>query len=84
MSKPKAIDYLKHPVTYVKAAVGALLAAGFTLASAMADGDSFVQVEDGEWLTVVLAFLGSFAAVFGVSNGGFTPPTLDKPGDRKL
>lgn len=75
----KATEYLKHPVTYIKATLGAILASGAALVGAMADGDSFSQVQDAEWLTVGLAFVASFATVFGVSNGALARKREDGP-----
>ena len=58
--------------TYAKAVVGALIA-GLTALGAAVQTGSIGDVTTGQWITVALAVLGTFAGVFAVPNTTLKP-----------
>ena len=58
-----------NPANYAKAVVGAFIAALTALGAVLVVGDvGFGEVTAGQWVTVAIAFLTTFAGVWAVPN----------------
>ncbi|MGH7791486.1 MAG: hypothetical protein ACREOB_04145 [Thermodesulfobacteriota bacterium] len=59
---------MSHPLEYIKAIYGAILAFLSSIATVMVGDVTFGAISQGQWLTAAIAGLVTGGGIFGVAN----------------